>query len=197
MLDRQINCMFNLGKGIFRAPHTAPHRRQSRLQSRFVVRCSTLYPVIYITFLGLLTPFGNLFFRISTENGIIWRKGKKVVFWMGKNRQTWLFLLHASSQVSDDFSGCYCFFPDTIDIRHVGDVSFFSDEMCTSQLGIIKELQSFENWLIFLKIKRFGGPNFFHIILCSHSLLLRLDHSGLQSLQQYAWYAVSLRQKAQ
>ena len=43
MLDRQIDCMFNLGKVIFRAtaPHTAPHRRQSRLRSRFAVRCST------------------------------------------------------------------------------------------------------------------------------------------------------------
>ena len=48
ILDRQINCMFNLGKVIFRAtaPHTAPHRRQSRLHSRFAVRCSTLYPVL-------------------------------------------------------------------------------------------------------------------------------------------------------
>ena len=36
ILDRQVNCMLNLGKVIFRttAPHTAPHRPQSRLINR-------------------------------------------------------------------------------------------------------------------------------------------------------------------
>ena len=49
----------------------------------------------------------------------------------------------ARPQVSDDFSWFYCFFPDT---RHVSDVPFSSDEMCTSQ----GELQ------IFLKIDDFS-----------------------------------------
>ena len=46
---------------------------------------------------GLLTKNGlfGYFLEFWLEMGEFEKKVKKEVFWMGKNRQTWLFLLHA------------------------------------------------------------------------------------------------------
>ena len=43
---------------------------------------------------GLLTPKEEFsyFFKFRLETGEFEEKVKKEVFWMGKNRQTWLFL---------------------------------------------------------------------------------------------------------
>ena len=79
---------------------------------------------------GLLTPIEWTYFCLEfwLETGEFEEKVKKEVFWMGKNRQIFLFLYHASpTGLPDDFSGFYYFFSVR---RHVSEVPFFTDEHC-------------------------------------------------------------------
>ena len=131
----------------------------------------------------LLNTF--LFFWISAGNGRIWRKSRKEVFWMGKNRQTWLFLLHAHRSSLTISQGFIIFFL-------IIDMPVMCLSLVTKFVRLKgKELQFFENWWFFLKSYDLAGLTFF-----TYAVLLRLDHPSFQSLQ-YAWYAISLRQEAQ
>ena len=79
---------------------------------------------------GLLTPTVSFsyFFKFWLETGEFEEKVKKEVFWMGKNRQTWLFLCHAHRSPWR-FLRVLLFFPVR---RHVSDVPFYRDELCRS-----------------------------------------------------------------
>ena len=80
--------------------------------------------------IGFVDTLNRLFyfFKFQLETGEFEEKVKKEVFWMGKNRQTWLFCVTPTG-LPDDFSGFYYFFPHW---RHVSDVPFFTDELCRS-----------------------------------------------------------------
>ena len=101
-----------------------------------------------------------LFFWIAAGNGRIWRKSKKEVF-LDEQKQANMAIFVARQQLfvarpSDDFLGLNFFLIIDMSVTCLSLVT-----KCVRLKG--KELQFFWNLMIFLKIVRFGGPNFFFL----------------------------------
>ena len=79
---------------------------------------------------GLLTPFWHffIFLNFGWKRKNLKKKWKKRFFGWAKTGKHGYFCITPTG-LPDDFSGFYYLFPDR---RHVSDVPFLSDEVCTS-----------------------------------------------------------------
>ena len=130
--------------------------------------------------IGFADTFWTLFFWISAGNGRIWRKSKKEIFWVDKNKQTWLFLLHAHRSLWR-FLRVLLFFFLIIDMS-VMCLSLVTK--CVRLNG--KELHFFENWWFFLNRTIWRAWLFLHMLCCSVSITQAFKVCSMHGMQYHA-----------
>ena len=124
-----------------------------------------------------LIEWTSFCFEFWLETGEFEEKVKKEVFWMGKNRQTWLIFV-GDPQVSPTISqGSIIFFL-------LEDMSMMCLSLLTNSVGLtVKELELIPNRSFSLKSAYdiyMKDLTFLHMLCCSVSI-----NPGLQSLQYY------------